>query len=167
MNCKLNFKKVFLNEWLLPIQTSLEFCWRILLMSLKLFFKKLKVTEDFISPGCLLINLKTLILNIIVFLWIFCLLTIFINFSFSRNWLNTFTWWSPAVIIPFLFVRRISSYSFITSATSSGFSIFSAFSFSAYVSVVSLFTRECISCSFTSSSLSRSVFLTFSKPLYN
>ena len=33
-------------------------------MSLKYFFKKLKVTEDFVNLGCLSISLKTLILNI-------------------------------------------------------------------------------------------------------
>ena len=33
-------------------------------MSLKYFFKKLKVTEDFVNLGYLSISLKTLILNI-------------------------------------------------------------------------------------------------------
>ena len=37
-----------------------------------------------------------------------------INFSFSRNRLNTFPWCNSTVIIPFLFVRRISSYSLMT-----------------------------------------------------
>ena len=33
-------------------------------MSLKYFFKKLKVTEDFVNLGCLSISLTALILNI-------------------------------------------------------------------------------------------------------
>ena len=145
----------------------LEFSWHFRLMSWKLFFKKLKVTEDFINLGCLLINLKIFILSIIVFLCTPNLLTNLRNFSFSQNQLNIFPWWYATDIMPFLFVRRISSYSCMISAASSGFSTFSAFWFSSSVSIVWLLTRESISCFFISSSLNRFVFLVFSKPLHS
>ena len=85
-------------------------------------------------------SLKTLILKTMVFLWIPNLLTNVVNLFFSRKRLNTFPWWYAIVIIPFLFVWRISSYSLMISAASSGFCTFSAFSFSSTVSIVSLLT---------------------------
>ena len=143
----------------------LEFCWHILKMSLK-FFKKLKLTEDFINPGYFSINLKTLILIIRVFRWNVKFAANLTNFSFSRNRLNTFPWWYATVMMPFLFVPRISSYSLKIVVASSSLSTFLALLFSSSVSIVPLFTWESISYCFTSS-LSRFVFLTFSGPLHN
>ena len=80
-----------------------------------------------------------------MFLCILCSLTYFVNFSFCRNGLNTFPWWCATDIMRFLFVRRISSYFFMISAASSGFSTSSAFSFNSPASILSLITRESIS----------------------
>ena len=77
-------------------------------------------------------------MNIIVFLWTPDLLT---NFSFSRKRLNTFPWWYATDMMPFLFVRRISSYCFIMFAASSGFSTFSASSFKSSISMTLLWTQ--------------------------
>ena len=85
--------------------------------------------------------MKTLILKMIVFLWILNLLTNFINFSFSRNRLNTFPWWYATDIMPFHFVWGIYLYSLMKSEASSALFTFSAFSFNSPVSIVSLFTR--------------------------
>ena len=130
---------------------SLEFSLQICLMFLKQFIKKLKVTDDFINLGCLLISFKIFVLNIIVFLCILCSLSYFVNFSFCRNGLNTFPWCCATDIMRFLFVRRISSYFFMISAASSGFSTLSAFSFNSPASILSLITRESISYFFISS----------------
>ena len=51
--------------------------------------------------------------------------TISINFSFSLKRLKTCPWWNATAMMPFLFVRRISPYSFMTSAVSLGFSTLS------------------------------------------
>ena len=120
---------------------------QICLMSLKYIFKKFKVADDFINLGSFSISLKMFILNIIVFLCTLKLATNLTNFSFLRKWLNTFPWWYGLDIIPF-FERMRSSYSFMMVAASSGFSTLSAFSFNSSISLVSLLTRESISCFF-------------------
>ena len=55
-----------------------------------LVFKRPNVTDDIISLGCLSINLKIFILNIIVLLSTLNLLTNLMNFSLSLNLLKTF-----------------------------------------------------------------------------
>ena len=145
---------------------SLEFSWHVCLMSL-MSFKKLKVTEDFTDLGCWSISFKTLILNIIVFLCTPKSATNLTNFSFSWNRLNIFPWWYTTDIMPFLFVRRISSYFLIISAASSGFFTVSTSSFNSSVSIVSLLTSEFISCFLISSVAKLFVLLVFSEPFHN
>ena len=113
------------------------------------------MTDDFINFGCFSINLKTLILNMIVLLWIFNLLAICINFSFSWNLFKIFPWWYATDIMPF-FVRRISSYCLIISAASSGFCTFSASLFRLSTSIALLMIMDSINCFLISSMLRRS-----------
>ena len=125
------------------------------------------MTEDLFSLGYLSNSLKTLILNIIVPLCTPKSTTNLTNFLFSRNRLKTIPWWYATDIMPFLFVLRISSYFLIRSAVSSGLSNIPACSLSSSVSKMLLLTRESTSCFFISSWLSRSVFLSFSKPFHS
>ena len=89
------------------------------------------------------------------------------NFSLYLNSFENFPWWCAMDMILFFFVRIISSYSFMTSAASWGFSTLSAFSCNSFVSIISLLTMESINCFFISSLLSRLVFLVFSEPPHN
>ena len=91
-------------------------------------------------------------------------LTNFINCSFSLKRLKTFPWWYATDMMPFFFVRIISSYCFMISAASSGFSALWAFSFNSSISITLLMVMECISRFFISSLASLFVFLMFSEP---
>ena len=134
---------------------SFEFSLQICFMSVN------SVIDDFFNLGCLSISLKIFISNIMVFLCSLNSLTNFINFSFSRNRLNTFPWWYAADTMPFLFVRIIFFYSFMMAEASSGFSTLSGFSFSSSVSITSLIVMESISCFLISSIVNRLVFGVF------
>ena len=72
---------------------------------------------------CLSINFMIFIFNIIVLLCTLNSLTSLMNFSLS---LKTFPWWYAMDIMFFFFVWIISSYCFITAATSLGFSSLSS-----------------------------------------
>ena len=154
INCKLNFKNLLLNKWLLPIQTRLN-C----------LLKKCNVTDDFINLGCLSISLKIFMLNIIVLLCTLNSLTNLINFSYSLKRLKPFPWWYTMDMITFFFVQIISLYCFIMSAAPSGLSTLLTFSFNSSVSIISLFSMESIiNCFFISPLLSHLGFLVFSEP---
>ena len=138
---------------------SLEFSLQICFIYLKKFLKKINVTEDFISLGCFSISLKRLFLKIMVFLWIFSFPSICMNFSISSKHLKTFPWWNVTAMMPFLFVRRISSYSLMILAASSSFSTLSARSFISSISTALFIVMDSNSCFFISSLSRRVVFL--------
>ena len=141
----------------------LEFSLQICLMSLKQFFRNVNVAEDFINLGCFSISLKTLPLNAMVLLWIFNFPTICINFSFSLKHLKTFPSRNAIDIMPFLFMRRICSNSFIISAATSGFFTLSAHLFSSSISTTLSIVMDSVSCFLISSLLRRFFFLLFSE----
>ena len=142
---------------------SLEFSSQICLMLLKYFCRNANVTENFINLGCFSISLKTLILNTMVLLWIFNFSAICKNFSFSLKRLKTYPWWNATDMMPFLLMRRICSYSFIISATSSVFSTLSARLFSSSTSTALFIVMDSVSCFLIASLLRRLVFLLFSE----
>ena len=127
INCKIIFEKAFFKRMTFAYSNSLTVFWHFCLISFKQFFKKLKVIEEFINPECFCMSLKTLILKNIVFFLMPNLLINVINFSLSQNRLNIFPWWYATVIITFLFVRRISSYSLMILAASWVYPLFRVF----------------------------------------
>ena len=131
----------------------------------KIVPQKLSVTEDFFYHGYFWINLKTFILKIIVFLRILKFATNLTNFFFAKP-TKYFHWWYATVMMPFLFVQRIFSYSSMMLAACSRLSTFSALSFNSSVSILSLLTSESINSCLTSTLFSRFFFLTFSEPFH-
>ena len=111
-------------------------------------------------------NLKTLILNIIVFLWIPNRLTSFTNFCLSLNFLKTLPWWYAILIIPFFFVLMMVLYFWITIAASSGSWTFSASLFNSSDYTASFMMIDSNSCFLISSCDNRFVFLLSAAPFH-
>ena len=91
-------------------ENSCSFSLQTALMSLWWFLKNPKPVNDFNNLGYLSHNLKTLTLNIIMFLWIPNRLTCLINFSYPWNFLKTLPWWHAILIIPLFFLLMMCSY---------------------------------------------------------
>ena len=161
MNCILNFKKFFSNDFYL-FKLVWIFLTDLVNMFVIVFYKAL--CYKWLHQFRVLFNHFKDILNIIVLLFTLNLLTSLISFSLSLNILKTFPWWYAMDVVFFFFVQIISSYCFIMAAGSSGLPALSARSFNFSVSIVSLFTMESINCSFISSLLNLLVFLVFLEP---
>ena len=103
-----------------------------------------------IPAGYLSFNFNKFILKMIVDLLTPNFFTIWINFSFSLNLLNTSPYWYAVRMFVF-FVRIISSYSLIIAAASSKFSTLLVTSSKLADSIFSLAINGLINCSLISS----------------
>ena len=141
-----------------------SFSLQTVLMSLQKFLKNSKPINDPNNLGYLSHNLRTLILNIIVFLWIPNWLTNLINFSFYLDFLKTLPWWYAILMIPFFFVLMIFSYFWITFVPSSGSCTPSVSLFNSSDSAVSFMMIDSNNCFFISSCDNRFVLLLSAAP---
>ena len=111
-------------------------------------------------------NLKTLILNIIVLLWVPNQLTNFTNFSLPVNFLKTLSWWYAIIIIPFFSILMMYLYFWITIASSSQSWIISVSLFNSSDSTASFMMIDSNNCFLIFSCDNRFVFLLSAAPLY-